>query len=283
MGNNIFKPTPQQLYTEVESYAKIYPNLTKLITYKKPIMVQNKGFETGVVVPIEFDGHTYYEKQKPVSKRGSGGSSIQVQADSFRRTKTRLSDIVIANEFDLFCTFTFATERQDIRRCKARMSSWLNNQYKRQGKFKYLIVPEFHKDGVSIHFHALFQGYKGELVDSGHKRKDGRIVYNIPGWRFGFSTATKIDTEGLPLVSSYVKKYITKDMPKIDNKKRYWCSHNLVRPKKVANPIIFPEDAKKFTETYGNDDYDIQIAHERVDLVDRNAAKSAAPNWYSKA
>jgi len=272
-------PSSDELYTEVFAYAKIYPELTKLITYKKPIRVMNKGFETGIAVPIEYGGVTYIDKQKPKQIRG-GGSSLQVQADSYRRTKTRLSDIVIANKFDLFCTFTFATDRQDIKHCKQRMGRWLNHQYMRTGKFKYLIVPEFHKDGVSIHFHALFQGYGGELIDSGHKRKDGRIVYNIPGWRFGFSTATKIDTEGLPLVASYVKKYITKDMPQIDNKKRYWCSHNLIRPKKVANPILFPQDELKFTESYEHDDYDIQIAHEKVDFLSSDVTKKASIHWH---
>jgi hypothetical protein len=254
----ILNAKEHEIYSTVDSYAKIYPNLTKLITYKQPIQVREAGWEA---------------PEKEYKPRSTG--SMQSQIDSLRRTKTRLSDIVLANRFSLFCTFTFATERSDVARCKSRMSHWLDNQNTRVGKFKYLIVPEFHKDGVSIHFHALFKDYNGNLVDSGHKRSDGRVVYNIPGYKFGFSTATKIDEEGIPKVSSYIKKYITKDMPQFENKKRYWCSHDLIRPDKVQNPLLFPEDELRFTESYDNNGFNVRISHERVDLISRDTIARA--------
>jgi len=249
---NILNVPETAIYTTINSYAKIYPDTTKLFIYRKPIKMRVAGYEA---------------KEKETKGRASSTSTPVQLLDSLRRTKTRLSDIVISNRFDLFCTFTFATDRQDIGRCKSRMSHWLNNQYKRTGKFQYLIVPEFHKDGKSIHFHALFKDYKGELTDSGHKRSDGRPVYNLPNYKFGFSTATLIDDEGVPKVSSYIKKYITKDMPQFNNKKRYWCSHDLIRPKKIQNPIVSPADKEKFTESYETEGFEVRVAHQRINLT----------------
>lgn len=238
------------IYEYVNSYAKIYPSMTKLFTFHKPIKVRVAGFESQI------------KRYKP---RSGSNEEPRVILDSLRRTKTRLTDIVISNDFDLFCTFTFAKDRQDINKCKQRMGKWLDHQNQRAGKFEYLIVPEFHKDGKSIHFHALFKDFKGELSDSGHKTKTGQVIYNISSYHHGFSTAVKIDN--IDKVGSYIKKYITKDMPQFNNKKRYWVSHNLVRPTKVKNPVIFPYQEAQFTKTYEMSGATLRISDQKVDLI----------------
>jgi hypothetical protein len=153
-----------------------------------------------------------------------------------QRAKTTIKDIALCNYFDLFVTLTFATDRQNIDLCKMRTMSWLRRQTNKYGPFNYLIVPEFHKDGVSIHFHAFFGGYKGKLVDSG-KKINGRKAYNLTEWRLGFSTAVPItqQTEDREKVANYLTKYITKDMPTFAGKKRYWVSQKLQRPEKTNN------------------------------------------------
>lgn len=239
-----------EVYKTVTSYAKLYPNMTKLFVFHKPSMVRISGFE---------------EKHKVYKSRSTYESEPRVILDSIRRTKTRLTDLVISNKFDLFCTFTFATDRQDINKCKRRMQKWLENQHERVGKFDYLIVPEFHKDGKSIHFHALFKDYAGKLSDSGHKTRAGQVIYNMSGYRHGFSTAVRIDN--IDKVGSYIKKYITKDMPQFNNKKRYWVSHNLTRPDKIANPVVFPYQKQHFTELYEMKTSTLHIAHKKIDLV----------------
>jgi hypothetical protein len=247
---NPLTPTPEALiYQTVHSYAKIYPNSTKLFIFHKPSKVRIKG----------------YEAINPKPKTPSDFNDPVNIIHSLRRTKTRLTDIVVSNQFDLFCTFTFANDRQNVDHLKTQMSTWLDNQQKRVGKFDYLIVPEFHKDGKSIHFHALFKGYKGELVDTGHKTNRGQISYVIKGYRLGFSTAVKIDD--IDKVGSYVKKYITKDMPQFNGKKRYWCSHGLTRPNKITNPVVFPSDMSKFTDEHHMATMKLHIAPERVDFT----------------
>lgn len=98
-----------------------------------------------------------------------------------------------------------------------------------------------------MHFHGLFSGYKGSLKDSGHA-KNGRIIHNIGSYRGGFTTAVKIDD--IKKVSSYVAKYMTKEMPKFRNKQRYWCSNDLKRPAKIINPLLTGELKELFKSVF---------------------------------
>lgn len=274
------EPTPEhEIYQVVRSYAKIYPAMTKLFVYGEARKVRISGFESrdGIV-------HSNHKGKNPLEK-------AMYYIDSLRRTKTRLSDIVISNKFDMFCTFTFNCEacpinqngekcanhpcicdpqkctRFDVNFCKKRMSNWLDNQNQRVGHFKYLIVPEFHKDKRAIHFHALFKDYKGDITDSGRKDK-GKTIYRIDNYHFGFADLKIIPEEDIERVGSYVKKYITKDMPQFKGKQRYWCSKNLIRPDKVANPVIFPGDEDKFKQEYEmRNNIKVKVANERIDLI----------------
>lgn len=249
------QPTSGILFREVKAYAKIYPKFIRLIEFNTPRRVAVAGYEL-----------SEHEKNRRASSKMSDETNPMSFVNSIRRTRTRIRDIVVSNDFDLFCTFTFAEDRYDVERCKRKMSRWLKHQSERKGKFAYLIVPEFHKDGKAIHFHALFKGYKGELVDTGHRTKRGQISYVIPSYTLGYSTAIKIDN--IEAVGSYIRKYITKDMPVFKGRKRYWCSHGLVRPKKIANPIIFDDDYASFEETYANDEMIISEARKRVAILD---------------
>lgn len=150
-------------------------------------------------------------------------------SSSLMRTKTKITDLTLANDFDLFCTFTFdplLVDSFNYETAKSKMSKWLNNSRRNSPELSYLIIAELHKSG-RIHFHALMKNYKGELTFT-NKQKNKRNIYNMPNWQYGFSTAIKIDNIGK--VSSYVQKYITKDMLKIGNKKRFWASRNLKKP-----------------------------------------------------
>ncbi|HEX8182083.1 MAG TPA: hypothetical protein VF575_00600 [Candidatus Saccharimonadales bacterium] len=240
-----------ETYQTVHSYAKIYPTFTKLFVFNHPSQVRIKGYEIRAK-----------KKEKGITTNFTDPVTL---IDSLRRTKTRLTDIAVSNDFDLFCTFTFAKDRQNVDHLKKQMSRWLNHQQERAGKFSYLIVPEFHKDGKSIHFHALFKDYPGQLTDTGHKTKRGQTSYEIKSYKLGYSTAVKIDD--IEKVGSYIKKYITKDMPQFNGKKRYWCSHGLQRPKKVMNPVVFPSDMKHFTTEHQIPNMKVHVASKKIDFV----------------
>lgn len=174
---------------------------------------------------------------------------------SIRRTKSTISDLVLCNDFQYFCTFTFDPkkhDRYDVNHCKFVMSMWLHRQRTHSPNLKYLIVPEFHKDGA-LHFHALISGFNGRLKDSG-KMQNGRKVYNMTGYRSGFTTAVPIDHNKVA-VSNYIKKYITKDMPLIYGKKRYWASTNLTRPQKSTNSMYSLKELPLFTKKLYETEY----------------------------
>lgn len=163
---------------------------------------------------------------------------------SLRRTKKSISDYVLCNPFELFITFTFAKNRQDVNEKRSQMANWLKNQRKRNGKFDYLIVPEFHKDKQSLHFHALFYGYCGKISQAINPKTNkpivqkGQKIYTLPEYTLGFSNAKQIiqTEDSASRVAYYIKKYITKDMPTFFNKQRYWVSKGLKLPKVQYNP-----------------------------------------------
>jgi len=159
---------------------------------------------------------------------------------SLMRSKTRISDYTLANDFDLFCTFTFDPNLVDsfnIELAKEKFSVWLYNSKRHSPDLKYLWVAELHKSG-RIHFHALFKNYNGTLHDT-KKTKQNRKIYNLLKWQYGFSTAVEIDNIGK--VASYIQKYISKDMLKIGNKKRFASSRNLLKPKVDYNVDMYEE------------------------------------------
>jgi len=56
--------------------------------------------------------------------------------------------------------------------------------------------------------------------------KDG--VYNLSNFEWGYTTATRIQD---PVrVSTYIAKYLTKEITVPKGRKRYWASRNLVKP-----------------------------------------------------
>ena len=195
--------------------------------------------------PYELPDHAKPRKKVKRDKNNIDDLSIH---RSIRRTKSTIADLVLCNDFQYFCTFTFDPkkhDRYDMNHCRFVMSMWLHRQRTHSPNLKYLIVPEFHKDGA-LHFHALMANFNGRLKDSG-KMQNGRKVYNMTGYRAGFTTAVPIDHNKVA-VSNYIKKYITKDMPLIHGRKRYWISQNLTRPIKTVNAFSSLKNLPIFTK-----------------------------------
>lgn len=182
-----------------------------------------------------------------------------------RRAKKAIRDYAVCNEFDMFVTFTFKADRDDIPKCISRMHHWIKNQNKRTGSFGYLIVMEFHSDGKSVHFHALLKGYKGKVTPAinpktgKHVIQNGRQCYSLPGYTAGFTTMTYVDTDPLSRLktAAYLGKYITKDMPVFANKNRYWASKGLAKPIREDNPARWYLDLELAPDDIYEGDYGI--------------------------
>lgn len=168
-------------------------------------------------------------KRPVVSSLKSDSSSVDFRRSCYR-SKTAIFDIARANTWDWFLTLTFSPEevdRYDYDDIVGRMDTFM--QYLRRNGCQWLVVPELHKDGA-YHFHGLCLGQL-PLKDSGHLDPGGHTIYNIPGYKLGFTTVTEVQDQGR--VSSYITKYTTKELlgsiP--SGRKRYWASRSLQRVK----------------------------------------------------
>lgn len=220
----------------INNIQKVYPNMITIKIYNEPLYIRGHLVRTG----------------KRKKKAGWVASERSV-----RRSHQLISDYVLSNDFDLFCTFTFDPEKFPKRElftdCMLRMQMWIHSQKSNHSpNLKYLIIPEHHKDGRGIHFHALLANYKGHLRDSGHIHSN-KPVFNISGWRFGFSTAQFINKDDTGKVSRYVRKYITKESISEFGQHRFLKSNNLQKPIKSYNTDSFrnclPLGRRKLYET----------------------------------
>lgn len=147
------------------------------------------------------------------------------------RTRNKIKDYCLSNDFNMFWTLTFESDRDDDTRCFQRLGGWLKYMREKYGCFDYIFIPERHKDGC-IHFHGVTGGFGGILEDSGKKeRKSKAVVYNCSNWRYGFSTVTMIQDK--QKTASYITKYITKNLGEgivEKGKKKYWSSRGLREP-----------------------------------------------------
>ena len=163
---------------------------------------------------------------------------------SIKRTKKKVYDYAKSNEWEWFVTFTFSPDKvnsYDYDECTKYLSKWFNNLKRSSPALSYLVVPEQHKDGA-YHFHGLFSGMnERQIVWTGKyviKRVRGlrskfvrtkEKIYKIGSYKLGWMTATRV--REMEKVTSYITKYITKDMLNgLHGRKRYWCSRNLVLP-----------------------------------------------------
>lgn len=236
---NIYDNQVKSNFKEIRNYSKIYPEFIKVIQYKRPIVVQKNSLPSSGC-GIEEDEETP-QTQDSLQK-------------SIARTKTTISDYILCNDFDHFATFTFDPKkigeknRYDFLYCANELSEWLRTEQQHHKRkyntgFRYLIVPEQHKDGA-WHFHAIIGGYLGStpnfqskqnsyLLNRERKQNSLRSRKFIQRYALGRNEIQPIKDKNR--LSNYIKKYITKSLISLPGKKRYWCSRNLQKPQIIYN------------------------------------------------
>lgn len=181
---------------------------------------------------------------------------------SMRRARAKVRRIALANEFRYFVTLTLDPAKVDSHDGAAvvrKLNTWASNAVQRQG-LRYILVPERHKKG-GIHFHGFFNDAL-PVVDSGTMRPPwggkprrprskaeraewlaagGQIVYNMPGWALGFTTAMELHGE-YPAAVAYVCKYIGKDGEKPAG--RWYYSGGDLREPEVQFLDLSPAELK---------------------------------------
>ncbi|HGI4039696.1 TPA: hypothetical protein ACJSOQ_001993 [Streptococcus agalactiae] len=155
------------------------------------------------------------------------------------RIKRRIRHYLLCNDFDLFWTLTFDDAKinsHDYLIVKKKIRTWLKAQREKYGKFRYIFIPELHKNG-RLHFHGVTGGFSPKLTKARNTKtgrlikKNGKQVYNVDSYQLGFSTVTKIDSS--KKVANYITKYITKDLLAIPSgykQPKYFSSRGLIKP-----------------------------------------------------
>lgn len=254
---------------------KVYPDGSTNITYCKQAIFKDSGAEkredgkdtvkARVIADIpESDDLArcrveQNEREKPVRDRTN---------EMIRLHRDRVRDIVIMNNFTHFLTITIDPEKFDsfdVDIVRKKLKTWLDNQVKRKG-LQYVLIPEYHKSG-RIHAHALINDVF-KLVDSGKRTKSGKVIYNCPEWRYGFTTAIPLDDQKIR-VANYVTKYITKGSDKIFGK-YFWSSKNIQRePHVILTDTDFSEvNAQVFQPLAFNDNLQFKYESSFMYLAD---------------
>lgn len=205
-----------------------------------------------------------HAKQAPPAagrkERDTAGAQAEDVERSLRRARAKVRRLALANNFRWFVTLTLDPGKVDSHDGAAvvrKLNAWLSNQVQRAG-LKYLLVPERHKKG-GIHFHGFFSDSvkavdSGTIVPPGGSkprrprseaqraewlRNGGRVVYNLPGWTLGFTTAQALYGE-YPAAVAYVCKYIGKEGEKPAG--RWYYSGGDLREPEVAYAEISPAE-----------------------------------------
>ena len=181
------------------------------------------------------------------------------QRRSLSHTRSMIHSYARCYNWEWFCTFTYSPEkidRYDFDLCMQKIRNWLKNQRNRYAPdLKYLAIPEPHKlpneqGQYAFHLHILLAD-TGEMVfkDSGRKKR-GLTIYNLSGWKYGFSSATEI--KNTHAVSNYIVKYITKESLLLSkHSHRYYVSRNLPQPKETLF-LVTPDEETEFLQTLIN-------------------------------
>ena len=174
-----------------------------------------------------------------------------VRDDNVLRAMHTVYDIARLTKFDYFVTWTLDKEkidRYDAAEVSKKLRKFLNNQVNRRN-LRYLVIPEHHKDGA-IHMHGLISG-DFDFEDSGRKTDAGQIIYNMPQWSYGWSTAIKLDGN-TERISGYITKYISKDFRKIFGNFYYAGGVGLVRhPETILADVEYHDFEVKEYSKFG--------------------------------
>jgi len=233
-----------------------YPNNSAQIRlYDRPLELSpgQPDIEDENLVQEPFGGK-FVREVKDLTSRGDPMENRRI---SLARTRRIIAEHAKSASWQWFATLTWdpkdkRADRTNYKKCCQQIRTWLKNvRDRKDSELQYLAVPELHKDMVSWHFHMLLNT-KLEMINSGIIKK-GRVIYNIPGWTFGYSTATKItDTYS---VQKYITKYMTKECFIMSRgEHRYFVSHNLPKPKKsifLAEPGEEAELIQEIIEQLG--------------------------------
>lgn len=130
------------------------------------------------------------------------------------KAKKRVRDICLNNNFNYFCTLTFADQSLSFGDCVSILQRFCKNYFRRNCGY-YVFVPEKHKSGA-LHFHGLILTTNRDKsikvsIDSSTGfplyNNRGQICYNLTSWGFGVSQLVEYTFDFR--IINYIINYIT--------------------------------------------------------------------------
>lgn len=200
------------------------------------------------------------EKEKKVKCEYENDSKFE---SSLIRAKSRIFDLAFCNPWEFFFTGTIDPKkynRTDLKKFHNDFTQYIRNLNRNHNcNIKFLIVPELHNDNESWHFHGFLMGipinfleryFREDFYPYTEKRLPCKLLnelsngFKIFSWigyaeKFGYCTLEPIKNHSA--VSSYVTKYITKDVLKSVSDvgaHTYYRSRDLKLPDKVFQGSI---------------------------------------------
>lgn len=234
-----------------------YPDGTTIVTVFDRAIIRERGLEAvggERRSPDDGEAGDGGEAERPSEESRAAANLARAR----RRARRAVYDYAMSTDFEYFVTLTVDEKRlnrYDAGEVFRHLHNWLDNHVRRNG-LTYVLVPEYHKDGA-VHFHALFndalpvkdsgtislpRGGKPRRPRSKAQRAawlaaGGHVVYNLPAWGWGFTTAIRLYGERAAAVG-YVCKYISKAEDKIGG--RWYYSGGALRgPAVTSNDLDF--------------------------------------------
>lgn len=231
------------------------------------------------------------ERPKPAKREKGKKAEGDDRLRSMRRARAQLRRLALSNEFTYFVTLTLDKEkvdRYDPKEILKKLNPWLDNMVRRY-ELLYILVPEQHKDGA-WHFHGFFGGKGLKVEDSGtisvpwekqpKRPRDeeeraawlaagGHVVYNLPQWPLGFTTAIELYGEYSAAVG-YVSKYIGKQNGERPMGRWYYSGGPLKKPEKTYATLAYRELA----EDCKDDAVEVEIPGSKLLVVHTKSNKT---------
>lgn len=200
--------------------------------------------ETGEIIPLDFSKDTSrkFELKNGILTPKYNSYTIDKLQHTLKSSRKRALDNIfgyaLCNEWQYFITLTFNPSIVDREDDNDIIYHWTLFRQKLQyyyAEVKILAIPERHPTSGKLHLHCLvgncnLDKYLSRAINS-HTNKqiysNGRVVFNLELFDFGFSTVVKIDSNPLK-VANYLSKYVVKDFGNIGyNKKAFYNTRNL--------------------------------------------------------
>lgn len=244
-------PLKEQKYKRNQAILKNYGNRKLRITHFNTL--RTSGIE---------------DKNKKYTTKGSVNK--EKLEENIIRAKSKIYELAICNDWELFATFTLNKEkynRYDLDKFVSDFSREFLKSYNRKHKLKikYFVIPEKHKDGA-WHLHGFFMGLPIEHLKEFNevdyielppyilkKIRKGEKVYDWLPYvdKFGWCDLEPIKNH--EACSKYVTKYIVKDLSKSVTEvgaHLYYCSQGLNRAMKIKQGYMIGKIIPDYENEY---------------------------------